>query len=114
MAVEVHDGITIINGLICEEVRPEPNGKWALLGVFSGDIVVPEVPAFVRMAVYFEAQLTKPYEGKMLVRFRLDDAQSLLVVGSVVATAVGPMNFPVPAVMVPFQQAGIIHIDMGI
>jgi hypothetical protein len=42
------------NVIVCEDIRDEMNGKKSLMGVFSGDIVVPSMPAVVRLAVYVE------------------------------------------------------------
>jgi hypothetical protein len=42
------------NAIICEDVRDEVGNKKSLMGVFSGDIVVAEFPAIVRIAFYAE------------------------------------------------------------
>jgi hypothetical protein len=38
--------------VLCEEIRHEINNKMMLLGVYTGDIVVPHVPAMLRFAMY--------------------------------------------------------------
>lgn len=45
---------TFRNAILCEDIRDEVGNKKTLVGVFSGDIVVGEFPANIRVAVYFE------------------------------------------------------------
>jgi hypothetical protein len=42
------------NASMCEDVRDEVGNKKSLMGVFSGDVVVPVFPARIRLAFYAE------------------------------------------------------------
>ena len=39
---------------MCEDVRDETGNKKSLMGVFGGDILVPNFPAAIQFAVYFQ------------------------------------------------------------
>lgn len=45
---------TFRNTSICEDVRDEVGNKKSLMGVFSGDLIVTEFPARLRVAFYAE------------------------------------------------------------
>jgi hypothetical protein len=42
------------NAILCEDIRDEVGGKNSLMGVFSGDIVVPSFPAQVNVAFFLQ------------------------------------------------------------
>ena len=44
----------IANAIICEDVRVEGNGKHIILGVFSADILVRELPAFIPIMLWLQ------------------------------------------------------------
>lgn len=45
---------TFRNTSLCEDIRDEIGNKKSLMGVFSGDILVSEFPARLRVAFYIE------------------------------------------------------------
>jgi len=59
MRGRVIDGIRIGNVLACEFVRTEAENKFSILGAFSGDVLVPELPARFLIAFYIEVFFTK-------------------------------------------------------
>jgi hypothetical protein len=70
--------LRIGNVILCEDVRQEMLGKHSLLGVISGDILVPVFEDYIKIAVYVEllavelgekeAELTIQYLDKMLAK----------------------------------------------
>ncbi len=44
----------IANAVVCEDVRTEQNGKQIIIGVYSGDIVVSNVPAFIPVMLWLQ------------------------------------------------------------
>jgi hypothetical protein len=42
------------NVVLCDDVRDEIGNKKSLMGVFSGDIIVQELPATIPIAIYLE------------------------------------------------------------
>ena len=58
--------LVIGNAIFAEDIRSESNGKFSILGVYSGDILVQEMTGFLRGAVYLE--LTSRKLGRMGVK----------------------------------------------
>jgi hypothetical protein len=52
--------------IVCEDIRQEVNGKWSLMGVFSGDIVVQDFPAEIQLAFYIEYLPDSDEVGRMI------------------------------------------------
>jgi hypothetical protein len=113
MTTKIGDLLTITNAIVCEDVRAELNNKWSILGAYSGDIAVPNVPAAIKIAFYMEGQLAKPYHGPLSARIRLDNDQVALVTGTMDAKESGPVSLPIPGPIVPFQNAGTIFMDLS-
>ena len=42
------------NVILCEDIREEVGNKKSLMGVFSGDIIVSEMPASLQICIYLE------------------------------------------------------------
>lgn len=58
------------NAILCEDVREEIRNKKSLMGVFTGDVVVSEFPARIRMAIYLEYAPIKG-EGQHIIEIVL-------------------------------------------
>ena len=46
--------VRVGNAIVCEDIRVEFGGKHSLLGVYPGDILVPEFTNFLKIAVFIE------------------------------------------------------------
>lgn len=82
------------NIILCEDVRDEIGGKHSLMGVFSGDILIPIFPATIQLATYFQYEMGKSAqsEGKV-AQDEIDFAITMFVDDRKIAT--GRMNAPV-------------------
>tara|TARA_R110001606_G_scaffold188662_1_gene336516 strand:- start:852 stop:1319 length:468 start_codon:yes stop_codon:yes gene_type:complete len=49
--------IGMVGCVVCDDVRVEDNGKIILIGVYAGDIVVPQFPADIPLRVYFSVRI---------------------------------------------------------
>lgn len=70
--------VRVKNAILCEEVRPELGGKNILLGVFSGNINVAEIPATIRLAMYFELESDGPGQFTAKMRMRYADKEPVM------------------------------------
>ena len=57
--------------VICEQIRPEPAGKFMLLGVIYGDLAMPSFPSNMAIAIYAEGEVVE--EGDFASTFRVVD-----------------------------------------
>ena len=69
------------NVIVCEDIRQEVHGKWSLMGVFSGDIVVPDFPSHVQAAFYLEYVPDPEDNHKLAFEFRLLQDDNELIKG---------------------------------
>jgi len=112
MSVEVVPGVQITAAILCEEVRSELNGKSTLLGVYSGDLLVPELPANLRLGVYAEATASLAYKGPLHVRFLLNGEQIVLGNGTL-NTEAGYIALPVSGMIVGCNKPGIVSVEFS-
>ena len=81
--------------VLCDEVRQESTGKFILLGVYTPDLSVPQLPAVLHILTFFVVLMDdRPSQHQ----FRLSVQH--LETGQVVAQAMGGFQVPRPG-MVP-------------
>ena len=49
-------GFKIESVLVCDDIRQEKNGKMILIGVYTGSIVVPTIPAALGLSIWMQAR----------------------------------------------------------
>src|SRR5271166_2125054 len=63
---------TFRNVILCEDIRDEVGRKKSLMGVMAGDILVPNFPTTIKIAVYMEYQTgDNDEQEKLSIEFRL-------------------------------------------
>lgn len=62
--------VKVTNKLLCELVSPSNNNKHTLVNVYSGDIVVSELPAHLQFGLYIEAAIEPGYRGVLQLEIR--------------------------------------------
>ena len=48
--------VRLVAAVVCDEVRLEANGKTFLIGVYSGGISVPDLPATIKVSAWLLAE----------------------------------------------------------
>ncbi len=61
--------INIDNAIACDDIRQEVNGKFILIGVYSGDVILPFIPVTLPISFWMMAHPSK--EGNYHIQFRL-------------------------------------------
>ena len=106
------DGVEIQNALLCEDLRPEQNGKWTILGAFSGDIVVPSLPTNIKLTAYIEIFLNKKYRGNIHFRMLLDGAECMKISGKMEGN-LGYSAIPLPQFIVGIPKPGSLVAEIS-
>lgn len=57
--------------VVCDDIRKEVTGKDILIGVYSGDILVPDLPMVINAAFWIELGPNQPGNYKLNMRVRL-------------------------------------------
>ena len=77
------DTIEVRNAILCEDIRHEIGNKNSLIGVFGGDILVAELPARIRVAVYYDAMVSVRGKIQSEIKLQFGDAPPILGAGQI-------------------------------
>ena len=99
---------TFRNASMCEDIREEIGNKKSLMGVFSGDVLVPRFPARFRVAFY--AEYLPALGGEHEVRLSIEIGAAEAATAQVrVNTAPGqPATLVIPQGVAQFDAPGEI------
>ena len=107
---------TVESVLLCDDIRREDNGKAILIGVYSGDIVVPQFPAVLRLSLWLQGT-TRQVISKVHLKARVTDAtghatseQDLAPNSEFKAGKDEPFIFAIGVVMAQFNATGALSI----
>jgi hypothetical protein len=87
--------------LMCDEVRREDNGKFIIVGAYTPDMAITQIP-FVMPILTFFVWLESDRPGNFPFRLKLEHLES----GKTLAEGMGMMGFPKPG-------AGVSAIRLG-
>jgi hypothetical protein len=71
-------GFFIEGVLLCDDIRREVNGKAILIGVYSGDIIVPTVPTSLGLSLWLQGRAVEA-TSKIGIRLELASLSSTVV-----------------------------------
>jgi hypothetical protein len=95
--------------LICDEVRQEINGKYIILGLYTPDIVIFQIPTTLPSLTFFQClESDRPGHWNLTLTLQhLETGKKLIEAhGGVVFNRPGPAITPVRFGNVQFQAAG--------
>jgi hypothetical protein len=113
VAIEVADGFSFLDGVLCEETRREASGRWILLGAYGDAIMVPDFPCQLKLSGLLNVETTKAFLEPLPVRVRFDDQ----VVSSLrleTKGETGSWTIELTPRVVNVAEPGTLHIDIGI
>jgi hypothetical protein len=93
--------ITQRHSIVCDDVRQESNGKWILVGMYTPDMSVPQIP-FVLPQLSFFSWLESDGMGNFPFRMRLEHLES----GRVLVEGMGGMQFQRPGTGISVVRFG--------
>jgi len=107
-------GVTIQNALLCDDVRRELNNKCTLVGVYSGDIIIPELPATAGLAFYIEGKVSRTHEPIPLeIRLSGPGKEKATLQMEIVPNEGQPgMSLASPRMQIYLQNEGAFEIAM--
>jgi hypothetical protein len=99
--------------IVCDDVRKEVTNKEILIGVYSGDIVVPSFPAWLPIAFWIEANAKEV--GHQEVDFRLtvlDNKPPMLIKAGVRVNKLGPLSITISGIQILLEKEGVILLEV--
>jgi hypothetical protein len=91
--------VVFSHAVICEDIRFEHNGKLMLIGVFSGHIVMANIPTALNFALACFGNINAPFHSTFGIRVTDDRKEPLFQVdpmGEFGAVETGPVTFTIP------------------
>jgi hypothetical protein len=80
--------------LVCDEVRQENNGKYLVIGLYTPDMAIPQIPFLLPSVTFVVALESDRPTNNLQIRFALQHLES----GQDVAAGMGAIAFPKPGV----------------
>ena len=104
--------------LVCDDFRREDNGKWILIGLYTPDMVVPQIP-FGMPTLTFFMNLESDRPGTFGFRITLQHVESGAILAQAmgmipIANPQGPIICPVKIGGVQFNSAGLYSFSVAI
>lgn len=102
------------NVVLCEHVSAGELNKHILINTYSGDIVVPNMPANIFLGLYLEIYSSKIGEEHIHIEVAIDD--KIFLEGDALAynTSVGQLSvLTLPGFIGPFQKDGVLSISVA-
>lgn len=95
----VSDSIGTFQSIVlCDDIRREDNGKLMLIGVYTGDIVSAEFPAYLSLRLFMLYDAGKSEKHRLDIVCMLDEVEALMLEGTVSQADLG---YPVQMVLPP-------------
>jgi hypothetical protein len=99
--------------IVCDDVRKEANNKEILIGVYTGDIIVRKVPAWLPIAFWIETQAKQI--GHHDLSFRLvvlDNEPPIPIKLGVKTDAIGPFSITIVGIQLLLEKEGNISLEV--
>lgn len=94
------------HAIVCDDVRMENTGKWIIIGMYTPDMAVPQIPIVLPSITFFN-WLESDRPGNFPFRMKLEQLES----GTVLAEGMGGMQFARPGVGISVIRFGGIQIS---
>jgi hypothetical protein len=97
--------------LVCDDFRREDNGKFIIIGLYTPDMSVPQIP-FVMPTLTFFMNLESDRPGNFGFRLRIQHQDS----GAVVVEGMGmiPVGNPQQPIIIPVKVGGVQFNNPGL
>jgi hypothetical protein len=98
--------------IFCDDIRPEINGKYALLGAYAPDLTINQVPSAIACAFFVVGTPSKkgPFEGEFRV---LDPAGTEVIKGNLAGNFLeaNKTSIPVGAFPLKIEREGLFVFE---
>jgi hypothetical protein len=103
----------ILGAILCDDVRREDNGKDIIIGVYSGGIIINELPAPLALKVWIQLRHSGAGQTKLRVEINLE-GENLAGVEMMMGTQaeVGAGSLFTPTVPVLLTKEGMVSVTL--
>jgi hypothetical protein len=108
-------GLEVGEGLVCDDVRREDNGKLLLIGVYSSSIIVGELPTALVLSLVVKLKAQAPIEAAIQFRVMLNGQKIRGAKGRIRILSEGPLWLtPSPFLLDKLESEGELGFDMQV
>lgn len=97
--------------ILCDDIRREISNKDILIGVYSGDIVVPAFPALINAAFWLEGVPETLGAHDLQMRVYLKDKPPIEMKVSINVNVLGPFGLAVPTLQILVEDETEIRFE---
>jgi hypothetical protein len=98
--------------IICDDIRKEINNKDILIGVYSGDIVVSSLPAWLPMAFWIEASAKQIGRHDRSFRITVADNPPLVLKSELQIEQLGSLAIMISGLQIYFEKEGTLLLEV--
>jgi hypothetical protein len=98
--------------LVCDDIRKENNGKDILIGVYSGDILLPSLPAQLSLAFWIEVAPVQVGSKKATFRIGFGGDRSAMIHTELEVSRTGPAAIALPTFLVSIDSPGDLTLEI--
>src|SRR4051812_43720152 len=108
---DTHHEYVGATAVLCDEIRKEDNGKLLLIGVYSGEILIDQVPTAIAFSAYMNLFLPG---GKSVVSMRLRSGDEISPKVELTAEGATPitLGIPTPRIPITFKAEGVLQLEV--
>ena len=97
---------------MCDDIRRETSNKDILIGVYAGDVIVPEFPAQISVAFWIELQAISLGDFKVKLRVGLKGKSPVTMQVGINVVKLEIFSLTVPQLQVLVQEEGEILLEV--
>lgn len=106
--------LDLASAILCEDIRQEKSEKFFLIGVFSGDIFVANIPAELPLALYMPAVARTPGKSEIQLRYSGPGKGKAIIIAEIASTAENEfVTIALPRLSVHLECEGTFKIDVS-
>lgn len=101
------------NVLLCDEIRQEKSEKYILIGVYTHGLIVPVMPAKIRLSLYLAVEFSEIGAQDIVIDVRHNDSHARIEVQVGVNLDGVPTAIPTPPFPMTFEEPGELIVSIG-
>lgn len=106
--------LKITNMIVAEYIVEGVNNKHTIINVYSGDILLSEIPASIPIAFYIEMKSSRDYSGTISIKLMLGKKVAMEGGANVELRAGNPAVMAIPTGLIALKSPTTMKLFIGI
>lgn len=100
--------------ILCDEVRQEANGKYIIVGIYSGGIAAQSLPANMRLALYLIVKFENAGSQELIIEVASNGARARMELRAEILAPELLMHIPTPPFPLTLTDTSDIVVSLGL